>query len=828
MMRMPSTSSFSISEIAEWASPAPQVGLNSSRLHVQLPALQRGAVWSAHQVEQLWDSLIRGFPVGCLILSEPQPQLGAKPFVLQRQENKEHMHGSVTVENKIVNGYGNLLLDGQQRSTAIATAFLDPWQNPEHAHAEFALWIDLEAPQQATRSNHVFRLLTRSHPWGYKRQDTTERLSTSARRDAMKEYEACAKSNGLSDLVFRPGHLPLRHAWPHDASAPLPLILIIDAIRRLPPDVEGRSIWREVQEDVKNYLAAQISWVASEKGKDTARFQTISRLNALLSTPTAHMDQFLRGLRRLLNDGEDGFRIPAQWLPREHIAGEPMGDEPGDREDPVLTLFVRINTAGVQPNGEELAYSILKSVMPECREGIEALSRRFMPPARMVLLLSTLTLAKLSHNGKEQTPPAFPDVNRFRRLVQGVDKSAPDFRDALRTTMGDGDAKSVVEAAYRLLVIDSDNPDERSFRLLPLQAARIAQNDEHAFLLLFSWIRSRKDPSERWVGLNESEHRRLVGLMCVLSWFHASDRNTATNRRSYLARLWKRRKDLHKEGILKELTQPEGNDIGPILPLPPPKVLQCAIKQCVTGHGFVGHNTKLWEGDWDLWNNLRYRLSDISEACAWYERNMTRLEKGDEIETPARLLERHQSAWHSFVDRTINNTELVLYAQRRSLIQWYPEFDPTSPNQLQDVEQPWDFDHIHAQNYIQGLHSIPYLIKAWHGTIGNLRAWPSEINRSHHDLPPQGKLSEPNHQEKENYQLRTAPALRNASAIKNHSDWTNSHPGSGTPNNYLRNGSPDTQQYHTHRQSLVRAISARYVALYAGWYKELRVNELFG
>ena len=43
---------------------------------------------------------------------------------------------------------------------------------------------------------------------------------------------------------------------------------------------------------------------------------------------------------------------------------------------------------------EELSYSILKSIMPECRDGIEKLSRKFMPPPRMVLLLSTLALGR--------------------------------------------------------------------------------------------------------------------------------------------------------------------------------------------------------------------------------------------------------------------------------------------------------------------------------------------------------------------------------------------------------------------------------------------------
>src|ERR1019366_437092 len=112
----------------------------------------------------------RGFPIGCFILSEPQQHLGVRPFALQ---GRNPVLAQVT-------GAGHLLLDGQQRATAIATAFLDPWRNPEHANAEFALWIDLEPLLQSAQSDHAFRLLTRSHPWGYQRQDPASRLSTSA------------------------------------------------------------------------------------------------------------------------------------------------------------------------------------------------------------------------------------------------------------------------------------------------------------------------------------------------------------------------------------------------------------------------------------------------------------------------------------------------------------------------------------------------------------------------------------------------------------------------------------------------------------------------
>src|SRR5712691_8579276 len=36
---------------------------------VQLPPIQRGAVWKVAQVERLWDSLLRGFPIGSFVLA---------------------------------------------------------------------------------------------------------------------------------------------------------------------------------------------------------------------------------------------------------------------------------------------------------------------------------------------------------------------------------------------------------------------------------------------------------------------------------------------------------------------------------------------------------------------------------------------------------------------------------------------------------------------------------------------------------------------------------------------------------------------------------------
>ena len=51
-------------QLAAWS--LPELG---SELHVELPALQRGVAWRPYQSEDLWDFIVRGFPVGSLMLS---------------------------------------------------------------------------------------------------------------------------------------------------------------------------------------------------------------------------------------------------------------------------------------------------------------------------------------------------------------------------------------------------------------------------------------------------------------------------------------------------------------------------------------------------------------------------------------------------------------------------------------------------------------------------------------------------------------------------------------------------------------------------------------
>jgi hypothetical protein len=86
-----------------------------------LPAIQREFVWNATQIERLFDSLMRGYPIGSFLFWEVEPaNLGEFQFYrfMDSYHERDHKH------NEPINLAGNhrsvtAVLDGQQRLTAL-------------------------------------------------------------------------------------------------------------------------------------------------------------------------------------------------------------------------------------------------------------------------------------------------------------------------------------------------------------------------------------------------------------------------------------------------------------------------------------------------------------------------------------------------------------------------------------------------------------------------------------------------------------------------------------------------------------------------------------
>ncbi|MDD4930186.1 MAG: DUF262 domain-containing protein [Gallionella sp.] len=779
--------------IASWQiTQKPAVG---HRIVAALPALQRGAVWKPQQVEALWDSIVRGFPIGAIFLSPFDKKRGIQQAKYQQEGVGEPNYH---------------LLDGQQRATAIALGFLNPWTATEKVKA--VLWVDIAKPHEGSDLGFVFRVLTCSHPWGYNRTDPEKPIAVGNIRNALEAYRTASPEYKST----RPAQFPLTHVWPWDAEASIPLPFLVEEIlsdegadeileQRLLDRMRKLPFWGDEKLGWQQNVEAMLSGKVALSG----RFQSL-----------------VDGLRKALEvDGSYG--VPVLVLPQMTRADVVKDGQ----QDPVETLFIRINRSGTPLGGEELIYSILKSTWTDAPKFVEALQHKLAQPSRLVLLCARLVLA--AGAGKAEKPPAVPDdVARFRRLIQGFDESHPTFRADLEAFVR-RDGVGVFQTAHKLLT-------EGRFALPPVLACEIAQKYPEVMFLLLRWIQLMRDSGLDPLQISEDRRRQLLGFVTSMAWF-AADRNKA------LTVLWpelrkkseeKKIKDFFTQTTFNRMLQLDGRAGLMMLPLPSPEKLAKVIQDCVTsargsgGYGGFGDpNHEFWK-KWNRWEWMSGRLT--GDIKSWFGDKVSDLwtassKNDDFVFDPAT---KYQEAWTKFINSLWNNRSILLYAQRDWLKMWFPDYDPSQPEQLEDMNRPWDFDHIHPQRYLKNEkgnshQNIPNIVWDWHSSMGNFRAWPLELNRADGDTSPAYKLNEISDDEIR-YLMKTPKNARSASFIGEDHDWPSwqeSVPSGGDhPRQYLA----DPANYGACRKKLILAITARFVALYREWYVTLKVDKLMG
>ncbi len=745
----------------------PEEVAQNKRCPVVLPALQRGAVWRSYQVEEVWDSLLRGFPIGSFLLT---PVKGNERLGQRQLQNANPAESPEFY-----------LLDGQQRWSAISLGFRNIWQCKADSSLDpvaSSLWIDLEPfENRADGRLFAFRVVSRAHPWGFKRNNPRNRLEARQRRDALTAYEdAHSDINGID---FRPGKLPLQHAWPWDAKAPIPFPMLLQLVKAgVPPN----QLWEKIEESLKSLPYWNDGGLLSAHGnwKDSV-------LKALRK-PGSFQRKIIDGTRRILgaSGGEPPYLISIQILLHELLVAEAEDNQPSQTAesvpDGIETLFVRVNSAGTPLEGEELRYSILKSAFPAVQTIVEQLGTRLMSPARLVTIVSRLVLARTER--EKGVPPGEPDVGRFRRLVN--DSKSSKFRDTVRWYLGIDEfgqpicdengarassrARDLLASARELLV----NSERGLPNVLIADLARSTGGVEALFFLL-AWLDRLLDAGLSATDICHDDRQRLVGAITTLGWF-------AERPFDCLTVLWARMDDakhldkFFSAGLLNLCAKSnEYNQLQLIPPVPPDCLSEAVQMHVLSAPGFNdpnGGDGSVWSMDWNLWDNFP-ASNQTTEFLGRY------FDSEDNV----------KAVWQRLVERLWNMRSLIIYAQRENINKWFEDYDPAGPDQLEDTDRPWDFDHIHPANY-GGVNSVPRLIKAWHNSIGNLRAWPLELNRSQGDFAPGLKLSAPNSREKEPpYLLNEGEEIRFASFISETSwpNWLASTPDGRDPprHNYL-------------------------------------------
>jgi hypothetical protein len=179
----------------------------------------------------------------------------------------------------------------------------------------------------------------------------------------------------------------------------------------------------------------------------------------------------------------------------------------------------------------------------------------------------------------------------------------------------------------------------------------------------------------------------------------------------------------------------------PLMPrLPSPDALEDALDRYLPPKGAPFSDWESWSRHGGLVGRFKTRADDDGGD---YANSCSEL-----IATVGYKLDKLRVADNSrrlFLRKPRQERRLLIYSQRYWLDIFFPAYNPAARDQLFEGDRPYDFDHIFPRRYISKNNkkwAIETENVSWFDSIGNLRAWPMELNRADGHIPPAAKLGD--------------------------------------------------------------------------------------
>lgn len=161
-----------ISELAAWRQ-------NEEGSRLLLPPIQRSIVWSNEQIVNYWDSLLRGYPAGMMIVHRVEKAVSGP------SSSGRDADGTTRTANED----DFQLFDGQQRMTAILLG-LGTGQMRDSRR----LWIDIGiAPNKHAGLKFQLRMTSSGQPFGYKPDAPNQKIELGKRQNKWKAWKALSR-----------------------------------------------------------------------------------------------------------------------------------------------------------------------------------------------------------------------------------------------------------------------------------------------------------------------------------------------------------------------------------------------------------------------------------------------------------------------------------------------------------------------------------------------------------------------------------------------------------------------------------------------------------
>lgn len=335
---------------------------SQSQSVIALPPIQRSSVWRPKQLVDLWDSIMRGLPIGMF-------------YLIKRQ--REDISGTLTGRTKQIREPGYDLLDGQQRVRALLLGSVG------FSVEKRCLWVDL-GDREASK-HPVLRITSKGQPFGYDAQ-TGNKLSLDERRKAREKLDDNAHpilhTDGrgrVSDRELFDNKELIQDGKPFSPQPPLPYGADSSCTFMLPTLLQA---WREKDPSDPDKGSTVLRTVAGSAPSDEA-------------------------LKRLHEAFERIRRAEVALL-----CVDPNNLHP--KREGLLPLFDRIGAGGTPLSGDERLYSIYKYHYPYIRDTVNQIYEKVGRVLSPTKIAATAIRIAYVQAGKG---PEMPDVAAFSRMM---------------------------------------------------------------------------------------------------------------------------------------------------------------------------------------------------------------------------------------------------------------------------------------------------------------------------------------------------------------------------------------------------------------------------
>lgn len=466
-----------LENVASWQIPSMKSKENPT-INARIPSLQRGAVWEPQQIEMLWDSIMRGFPIGSIVVSKKiDTQIDKRPItsVNAPESSAETTHH---------------ILDGQQRCNAIAWGFVDPWN--ENLSDDVVLWLDLKPGDRLKKSvrKYLFRVTTKAHPWGFHHGDQAGNLSSgdiaAFRVEIIKlhqkpemwpaKFHTELINTDQENITKRPS---AKLALPYDAGFPVPVSLLLKHFKDKCLGDKCLDLDSLAKESIMKVVM------------DWRKIDNLSSFEADLK----HIES---GLKMANNATLVALQVPKRI----------------DGIDDIEQIFQRLNRQGTPLDNEELAYSLIKAHWPKIENIMSQLKENLHHSTEARLISLGVRVALTNENDGKIAPE--PTVERIRNIFridfdESKSKKDIDYENRIKDFFETDKFQKSLKWIDDNFVYTKEHCDYGLPKYLRSSLAWYSR-DVYAWLMWLAGSYNYEPP-------NQNETRKIIGLALTIHWF---------------------------------------------------------------------------------------------------------------------------------------------------------------------------------------------------------------------------------------------------------------------------------------------------------------------